>query len=106
MIREMVGMVIAKRVSVTGHYTNSRLSVHAWGILLRVSCNFVADGAKTEPKAEDLLEVEPLVCRVEESRESLKSLPISGLSLRRDRQGSFLYERNWYWRKFRANALE
>ena len=23
---------------------------------------FVADGAKTEPKAEDLLEVEPLVC--------------------------------------------
>ena len=34
------------------------------GILLRVSCIFVADGAKTEPKAEDLLEVEPLVCRV------------------------------------------
>ena len=34
------------------------------GILLRVSCIFVADGAKTGPKAEDLLEVEPLVCRV------------------------------------------
>ena len=33
------------------------------GILLRVSCNFVADGAKTEPKGEDLLEVEPLVSR-------------------------------------------
>ena len=32
--------------------------------MLRVSCIFVADGAKTEPKAEDLLEVEPLVCRV------------------------------------------
>ena len=32
--------------------------------LLSVSCNFVADGAKTEPKAEDSLEVEPLVCRV------------------------------------------
>ena len=30
------------------------------GILLRVSCIFVADGAKTE----DLLEVEPLVSRV------------------------------------------
>ncbi|MGN0082562.1 MAG: hypothetical protein ACI377_10385, partial [Bacteroides fragilis] len=36
----------------------------AAGILLRVSCIFVADGAKTEPKAEDLLEVEPLVRRV------------------------------------------
>lgn len=35
--------------------------------------------AKTGPKAEDLLEVEPLVCRVEERLESLKSLPISGL---------------------------
>jgi hypothetical protein len=32
--------------------------------LLLVSCIFVADGAETEPKAEDLLEVEPLVCRV------------------------------------------
>ena len=48
------------------------------GILLRVSCIFVADGTKTEPKAEDLLEVEPLVCRVEERLESLKSLPVSG----------------------------
>ena len=46
--------------------------------MLRVSCNFVADGAKTEPKAEDLLEVEPLVCRVEERLESLKSLLIFG----------------------------
>lgn len=35
--------------------------------------------AKTGPKAEDLLEVEPLACRVEERLESLKSLPISGL---------------------------
>ena len=34
---------------------------------------------KTEQKAEDLLEVEPLVSRVEERLESLKSLPISGL---------------------------
>ena len=49
------------------------------GILLRVSCIFVADGAKTEQKAEDLLEVEPLVSRVEERLESLKSLPIFGL---------------------------
>ena len=32
--------------------------------MLRVSCIFVADGAKTEPKDEDSLEVEPLVCRV------------------------------------------
>ena len=32
--------------------------------MLRVSCIFVADGVKTEPKAEDSLEVEPLVCRV------------------------------------------
>ena len=47
--------------------------------MLRVSCNFVADGAKTEPKAEDLLEVEPLVSRVEERLKSLKSLPIFGL---------------------------
>ena len=49
------------------------------GILLRVSCIFVADGAKIGQKAEDLLEVEPLVCRVKERLESLKSLPISGL---------------------------
>ena len=33
-------------------------------MLLSVSCIFVADGVKTEQKAEDLLEVEPLVCRV------------------------------------------
>ena len=33
-------------------------------MLLRVSCIYVADVAKTEPKAEDLLEVKPLVCRV------------------------------------------
>ena len=32
--------------------------------MLRVSCFFVADGAKTEQKAVYLLEVEPLVCRV------------------------------------------
>ena len=49
------------------------------GILLRVSCNFVADVAKTELQEEDLLEVEPLVSRVEERLESLKSLPIFGL---------------------------
>ena len=49
------------------------------GILLSVSCNFVADGVKTELQGEDLLEVEPLVCRVEERLESLKSLPIFGL---------------------------
>lgn len=47
--------------------------------MLRVSCIFVADGTKTEPKAEDLLEVEPLVCREAERLESLKSLPIFGL---------------------------
>ena len=34
------------------------------GILLRVSCIFGADGVKTELLGEDLLEVEPLVCRV------------------------------------------
>jgi hypothetical protein len=33
------------------------------GILLRVSCIFVADGVKIGQKDEDLLEVEPLVCR-------------------------------------------
>jgi len=32
--------------------------------LLSISCIFVADGAKIEQKAEDLLEEEPLVCRV------------------------------------------
>ena len=36
----------------------------AAGILLRVSCNFVADGAETGQKDEDLLVVEPLVSRV------------------------------------------
>ena len=34
------------------------------GILLRVSCIFVADGAKNGLQGEDLLEVEPLVGRV------------------------------------------
>ncbi len=34
------------------------------GILLRVSCIFVADGAKTGLQGEDLLEVESLDCRV------------------------------------------
>ena len=34
------------------------------GILLRVSCIFVADGGKLGLLGEDLLEVEPLVCRV------------------------------------------
>ena len=46
---------------------------------MRVSCILVADGAKNGQQGEDLLEVEPLVCRVEERLESLKSLPISGL---------------------------
>ena len=32
--------------------------------MLRVSCIFVADGAKNGLQGEDLLEVEPLVCRV------------------------------------------
>ena len=59
-------VVITKRVSVTGHYINSRPSVQAWrGILLRVSCIFGADGAKNGQQGEDLLEVEPLVSRVE-----------------------------------------
>ena len=47
--------------------------------MLSVSCIFVAGGGKIGQKAEDLLEVEPLVSRVEERLESLKSLPISGL---------------------------
>ena len=33
-------------------------------MLLRVSCIFVADGARTGLQGEELLEVEPLVCRV------------------------------------------
>ena len=36
----------------------------AASIFLSVSCNFVADGAKTGLQGDDLLEVEPLVCRV------------------------------------------
>ncbi len=73
-------MDITKRVSVTGHYINYRPSVQAWtGILLRVSCIFVADSAKHGLQGEDLLEVEPLVCRVKERLESLNSLPIFGL---------------------------
>ena len=47
--------------------------------MLRVSGIFVADGAKTEPKAEDLLEVEPLVCRGEERLELLKRMYIKRL---------------------------
>ena len=47
--------------------------------MLRVSCIFAADGAKNGQQGEDLLEVEPLVCRVEERLESLKSLPIFGM---------------------------
>ena len=46
--------------------------------MLSVSCIFVADGAKNGQQGADLLEVEPLVCRVEERLESLKSLPIFG----------------------------
>ena len=34
------------------------------GHFVASSLHFVAEGAKTEQKAEDLLEVEPLVCRV------------------------------------------
>ena len=49
--------------------------------MLRVSCIFVADGAKTWLQGEDLLEVEPLVCREAERCESLKSLPIFGLEM-------------------------
>ena len=49
------------------------------GNLLLVSCILVANGSKIGQKAEDLLEGEPLVCRVEERLESLKSLPIFGL---------------------------
>ena len=39
--------------------------------MLRVSCIFVADGAEIGQKDEDLLEVEPLVCRGEERLELL-----------------------------------
>ena len=46
--------------------------------MLRVSCIFGADGAKTGLQGEDSLEVEPWGCRVEERLESLKSLPIFG----------------------------
>ena len=49
--------------------------------MLRVSCIFVADGAEIGQKAEDLLEVKPLVCREAERCESLKSLPIFGLEM-------------------------
>lgn len=39
----------------------------------------VRKSAKNGQQGEDLLEVEPLDCRVEARRESLKSLPIFGL---------------------------
>ena len=51
--------------------------------MLRVSCIFVADGAKTEQKAEDLLEVEPLFCRVRVMVFSLVLLWHAELSYRR-----------------------
>ena len=51
-------------ISYGGLYQFPPLSSSAASILLRVSCIFVADGAKTELQREDLLEVEPLVCRV------------------------------------------
>ena len=48
------------------------------GILLRVSCIFCCRWHKKRAKAEDSLELEPLVCRETERCESLKSLPIFG----------------------------
>ena len=45
-------------------YQFPSLCSSAAGILLSVSCIFVADGVKTELQGEDSLEVEPLVCRV------------------------------------------
>ena len=47
--------------------------------MLRVSFIFLTQCPKTGLQGEDSLEVEPLVCRVEERLESLKNLPISGL---------------------------
>ena len=47
--------------------------------MLRVSCNFAANGVKTELQGEDSLEVESLVCQIVARLESLKSLPIFGL---------------------------
>ena len=55
---------ITKRVYVTGYYINTRPPCSSPdGILLLVSCIFVADGAKNGLQGEDSLEVEPLVCR-------------------------------------------
>ena len=61
----MVGMVITPaRICHRLLYQFPPLGASAAGILLRVACIFVADGAEIGQKAEDLLEVEPLVCRV------------------------------------------
>ena len=57
--------------------------VICYGVMLpesgRLCKLLVRKSAKTEQKAEDSLEVEPLVWRVEARLESLKSLPIFGL---------------------------
>ena len=52
-------------------------------MLLRVSCIFVADGGKIELLREDLLEVEPLICRVRGLVFSLVLLWHAELSYRR-----------------------
>ena len=52
--------------------------------MLRASCIFVADGAETGPQAEDLLEVEPLVCRG-------VCLPPKAAILRVPRQAKLVY---------------
>ena len=51
--------------------------------MLRVSCIFVADGAENGQQGEDLLEVEPLVCRVRGLVFSLVLLWHAELSYRR-----------------------
>ena len=80
MARILRKMVITKRVSVTGHYINSRTSVQARrAFCCAVPAFLLPGGGKTGLQGEDLLEVEPLVCQIVARLESLKSLPIFGL---------------------------
>ena len=78
-IRGRVGMVITKRVYVTCIISiPAPLFKRGWHFVARFS-HVCCQWRKIGQKAEDSPSLEPLVSRVEERLESLKSLPIYGL---------------------------
>ena len=63
------------------------------GILLRVSCIFVADCGKIGLLGEDLLEVEPLVCRV-----LVNFLPDGDNGSYKWHKHDWQFEADYYWK--------